>query len=322
MRFVLDVDEEILRGEMSIKETNSISALSVAHPLADFVDQEIVKWPAIREALLKFAHPEDVHDLRVSLRRVRTVARSLADNSQTPLADIDFALHELFHILGEVRDLDIAISKICDIGLKPRMAIQGELLRMRMVAVSNMQSVLAKHCVLDDIGRLHDAMVLANATQDAAVSKTEIIRFRRKAIKSFNSVEKKPDLIEMHRLRRRVKRMRYAVEFNERLCGGDGVYVRRLVKLQDHLGGLMDAVSTKRLLAKMEFAHEQASEERKLILTQLNKSIVLDQRAILRLKNRLSGSPWKRLKENMENCGALGTHLIAQQPSVDLDPAA
>src|SRR5688572_5678514 len=65
------------------------------------------------EAALAPANPEGVHDMRVAIRRLRSVLRDFAGiPGKRPLANLTRSLKKLADALGRVRDLDVLIEDL------------------------------------------------------------------------------------------------------------------------------------------------------------------------------------------------------------------
>ena len=199
---------------------------------------------------------EHVHQLRVGLRRVRTALRDLQDWS--PLvppveADVAAALQACFAVLGEHRDRSTLLpvlrgeleavqaplaawdAPLPDLAAAVRdPAFQQALLKI----VALVQELLA----VDDDGSLKAARKSAGE---------RLQKLHRKALRAGHDFTRLAEA-ERHRVRKRLKRLRYLGELVRPLFDGDAVdaYVKSLKDLQDALGAYQDVVAGKRMFAE------------------------------------------------------------------------
>lgn len=294
------------------------------HSLAEVFGAECLKWPRLRESLLHAVNPDDVHDLRVSIRRARTLLKAIITPHSSEVLAHDQALRDLFHLLGEVRDIDIAFAGICEFELEPLLEIQGRLLRMRRNATKHLQAELSQACVLDKAMDLQRAFAESDGAEPELSFENKIRDARRKVMESFNIVAKDADLGEVHRLRRRVKRLRYAVDQFEWRFGLTGDrFGDRMVVLQDRLGAVMDDIVTKRTLLSLGLTSGASVEECKFLVTKLDKRILIEESKLLRLKDRISGKGWRNLKNKMRAiCDVLSSSAVQAPTAAGEEPAA
>jgi CHAD domain-containing protein len=179
---------------------------------------------------------EDVHQLRVAMRRLRAYLRaagSLLDESWSdPLRD---ELQELGRTLGEARDLDVLIEHF-ESAVEGLDEPGGGLLvaRLRSEREALQPTLLESlggerwHSLLDRLGQ---EPPLREGPSLGSLAKAERKRLRKQEVAADA-----PD-DDLHDLRKRVKRARYACE----LAGEDTV-VDRAKDVQDVLGEHQDAV--------------------------------------------------------------------------------
>ena len=181
---------------------------------------------------------EDVHQLRVAMRRLRAylrTARPLLDESWSdPLRN---ELEELGRTLGEARDLDVLIEHF-----------EAEVARLdepgdvgaRLVARLHTEREALQPALLSSLGseRWHDLLdrlgqepPLREGPGLGSLAKAERQRLRKRRVAADAPDE------DLHDLRKHVKRARYASE----LAGEDAV-VDRAKEVQDVLGEHQDAV--------------------------------------------------------------------------------
>ena len=195
--------------------------------------------------------PEHLHQMRVATRRLRAILRSagplLAPTWAEPLRQ-DLAW--LGGLLGSVRDLDVQISsfrrearRLDPYDRRPliqfmktltadRQKRHGDLLAglrseqylgflERLMKVADAPSVIESHLTLKDIAR-------------------QEFKKLRKAVHRLHAV---PTDAELHRVRIKAKRARYAAELAESVVGTSATkFIRSAKALQDVLGKHQDAV--------------------------------------------------------------------------------
>lgn len=202
-------------------------------------------------------HPEGVHQLRVTTRRVRTglwVFGNVlpAEPAQQLLADIRW----LTRSLGPVRDLDVHLEHLHAyrqrLSVDERPALERyrrHLEKRRRTAHRALVTALASRDyarLVEDFGALLTAaetpdhpdpyITIRQAAEDMVPPMLDRVLRKGRAIKGSSPARK------LHRLRIDVKRLRYRLEY---LRGPYGKVVQRaaksLAKLQDTLGNHQDA---------------------------------------------------------------------------------
>jgi CHAD domain-containing protein len=179
---------------------------------------------------------EDVHQLRVAMRRLRAYLRAtrpLLDESWSePLRD---ELQELGRTLGEARDLDVLIEHL-----------ESELERLdepggaALVARLRAERDALQPALLESLGGERWHGLLDRLEQEPPLrdgpSLQELAKAERKRLRKRGVPTDAPDA-ELHDLRKRVKRARYASEL-----AGEEAVVDRAKDVQDVLGEHQDAV--------------------------------------------------------------------------------
>jgi CHAD domain-containing protein len=206
--------------------------------------------------------PESLHDMRVGVRRLRALLRAGGDLVAGDTVELEERLKELGRILGEVRDLDVLLERLdteaAELGGHD--ARRGESLlavlrtersgsRSRLLAALRSDEYLA---LLDDTARTIDELepsgsvvTLDELTHQAAT----------KLRKAVRKLPEEPANEDLHAVRKKGKRARYAAEL-----AGQKKLVKRAKKLQDVLGEHQDAVVAAKRLRELavEAAPEQA----------------------------------------------------------------
>jgi CHAD domain-containing protein len=188
--------------------------------------------------------PEDLHDMRVAVRRSRAVLRAGRALIATDTEALTLELRWLGEVLGSVRDLDVLLERLhaeaaaldpADRTAANRLlrALGRELARARRALLNALDS--ARYLALLDSFEAALAGLepgTAGATLDALAR-----RQLKKLDRAVRSLGADPADAELHELRKLGKRARYAFEL-----AGNGRAVRRAQELQDVLGEHQDAV--------------------------------------------------------------------------------
>src|SRR5947207_8239179 len=188
--------------------------------------------------------PESLHDMRVGVRRLRALLRAGRELVASDTVELDERLKELGRILGEVRDLDVLLARLdaeaAELGgedakraasLLAALRTERSGSRSRLLGALRSDEYLA---LLDDTARMIDELEPSGsaATLDELTDKAAA-----KLRKAVRKLPEEPANEELHAVRKKGKRARYAAE----LAGRDKL-VKRAKKLQDVLGEHQDAV--------------------------------------------------------------------------------
>ena len=195
--------------------------------------------------------PEELHQARVATRRLRAVLRAAR-----PLLDEEWAeslrteLSWLGGALGPVRDLDVLLERlhveIDELEPAERRAA-GRFLELleeeRAAARDAMLEAMSSDRYADLLTRLEAAAVAVRARAEETSLEEIAAREFRKLRKAVRSLPERPTDDELHAVRIRGKRARYAAELAEGVAGKPARRVVRDAKrLQDVIGDHQDAV--------------------------------------------------------------------------------
>jgi CHAD domain-containing protein len=214
---------------------------------------------------------EELHEMRVSTRRLRAAIEFFADALPARARTFHSELGWLGGVLGQVRDLDVQIERTDEMESWAVSWMNGD--RTTPSPLVHLRDVLAEHReaarrqLLDGLDsprweRLTSglaAMVAhpparqpSTARLPAASVLPDLVTARHHAAARAARRARRSGLVaDFHRLRIRCKRLRYSLEFTSGVYGARAArFTRRLAKLQDALGQLQDAeVATARLLS-------------------------------------------------------------------------
>lgn len=206
-------------------------------------------------------NPEPLHDLRVALRRSRTLLRSYPGVfAPADLERFKREFKELQAITGPARDYDLLIADLDTVAEeRPQLASEAAALRRALVtkrhaAGNKLKRRLVSKRFNDLLGDWETLLktLPEQDREDRPDAKTPIGKLSRKQIRSdqkrFSELGKRAlktgDLNEVHHARKRGKSLRYNIEFfgglnpkknSERLH-------KQLKKVQSELGDFQDTV--------------------------------------------------------------------------------
>lgn len=205
---------------------------------------------------------EDVHDMRVAIRKTRSLFRLLKPYfKRSIIKTFNSDLRHLASTLGEVRDLDVLIENIRTYQATLKAAQQAdiqqavdELDKQREVTryelIEVLDSRLYRRLIKDYSKFLTTAGDGAKAIDKNNVSPVQVrhilpilIYERVAAVRAFDSILAEADAPTLHALRIELKQLRYTLSlFNEVLGVQAAEYVEEVKGLQDCLGHMNDAV--------------------------------------------------------------------------------
>lgn len=200
--------------------------------------------------------PEGVHQARVATRRLRSdlrTFRSLVDAEAT--AQLRRELRWIAELLGRVRDGDVLLERmrrraraLPDEHALGAAEVLSTLERERDVAHAELLAALRERRYLALLDRLvaeaNAPSLLPGAERPAHAVVAELVRGPWQSLdRAARRLGKKPSDAELHDLRIRTKRVRYAAEAAAPLFGAEAdAFAKAAADLQTVLGDLNDAV--------------------------------------------------------------------------------
>ena len=199
--------------------------------------------------------PEGVHQMRVAVRRLRSDLKTFES-----LVEADWAgglrgeLRWLGDALGHVRDMDVMLESVSDTGgdmgddLEP---LVEDLTTKRSEARSALLEAMRSERYVALLDELVDAAQTPRLTQAADTPSRKalpplVAAAWKRLKKSVTALGKTPTNEQLHRVRIRAKKARYAAEAVADALGGRSRDARRLAKrcerIQDLLGEHQDAI--------------------------------------------------------------------------------
>jgi CHAD domain-containing protein len=228
---------------------------------------------------------DDVHDLRVALRRCRTMADALSEVNPSPgWRRLKKASATLFHALGELRDVQVMRALVQKLG-PARDPARRHMLRLLSAKERECRANAAK--ALDDFDRKEWKKLARKLGPKARFFPIESVVFQRLALARLNAAaelyqqaRRKRSSTAWHRLRIGIKRFRYVVD--NFLPRRYEVWADDLKLIQDALGELHD-LDVLRAAIRREASHLQPAavalwykkidEERKKQLAEVNAKL-------------------------------------------------
>jgi CHAD domain-containing protein len=203
-------------------------------------------------AVLREQDVRATHDMRVALRRLRSALDTFAD--EFPADEVRFharALRRLARRLGEVRDADVHLAEL-------RSALGGAtapesagIAHAIEATIARRRAALARFAIeLSQFDR--DALAATIAAPHDGSHPQRLRTFARHTLRKRSSAVRRAARAafpsgrddDLHALRKKVKRLRYALEFFAALLGPAGAEaVEELTRAQDRLGTIADAAA-------------------------------------------------------------------------------
>jgi CHAD domain-containing protein len=230
--------------------------------------------------------PEAIHQARVVTRRLRSDLKTLEPLlDRAAVASIRDELRWIGELLGSVRDADVLIASVVDVGRRLRLAPDA----MSAIVTELEQDRRRSHHELVDAldSRRYVALVqaLVDSTERPPLAdrvdgdlraqprvRKLVGKSWRRLSRSVKQLDDDPDDAALHEIRKRAKRARYAAELAAAtLEDKAGRFADRLADLQDVLGELQDAVVAESRLASM-VRDERISEGAALVAGKLGRA--------------------------------------------------
>jgi CHAD domain-containing protein len=219
-------------------------------------------WIAHEPGARSGTDPEELHQLRVTARRLDASLGLFKQQLPPMLIRARRTAKSMLRALGAARDLDVQIAGLAawSAGLAEEeraalMPLEALLARERGRAHARMvrvlDSALARRWIetLVDVSTRGTAAGNDAAGESAALVSQRIRRRFRRLRKAVRRLGGGSSMHEYHRVRRRAKQLRYALESGAPMCGEPAQdMLRALRRMQDRLGVQHDAfVAHKRL---------------------------------------------------------------------------
>ena len=258
--------------------------------------------------------PEDLHDMRVATRRLRAALKLYSDFLPKRSERYERDLRWVAGALGEVRDLDVHLQRLSEVASR-----NGEVLE-QVVSLLKERRVEARRRMLEalDSNRYERLVANISATVHRGRSPTptaplleaasELVRDRYKKVrKAANKLSEDSPPEHFHDLRKKGKRLRYALEPLQEIYGKPAKKVVKLLKnMQDDLGDHQDLIVACGLMEEMGVAGDRPPQSAFSMGTMSERhgrdaseirAGFLGSKALRTLKD---GKEWKKLRKRLE----------------------
>lgn len=199
---------------------------------------------------------EDVHQMRVSTRRMRSALRLLEPYYKgKPVRYFRARLTTIADALGEVRDLDVMIDNLSQFQTKHNAHLDGTIALLDaelQTARADLVRVLEKKGYARFIDKFADFLTTVGAgarkvDHDSVVPSqlrhllpTQVYEHLG-AVRAYDAVVDQGEATTLHALRIEFKRLRYLVHFFSEIMGPSAEdFLKELKAIQDHLGTMQD----------------------------------------------------------------------------------
>jgi CHAD domain-containing protein len=229
---------------------------------------------------------DDIHDLRVAIRRCRTMADALSEVNPSPgWRKLKKATGGMFRTLGELRDAQVMSAWLRQLGPEARDPVRRHMLRLLARREQKCREAAAES--LDAFDRKDWKKLAHKLGPKARFFPLESVVFQRLALSRLNAAaelyqeaRRKRSSVGWHRLRIAIKRFRYVVD--NFLPRRYEVWADDLKREQDLLGEVHD-LDMLRAAIRRDAVHPDSpavaawirkiDAERKSRLTELNSKL-------------------------------------------------
>jgi CHAD domain-containing protein len=224
---------------MSQTITLPVSVLAKNDALEKWMERVLRRGQKVRET---WSAP-DVHDLRVALRRCRTMADALTDTNPSPgWNKLKRSSKKVFHTLGELRDVQVEQEWFKKLLFGATDARTQLLKRLRVLENERLREAQKE---LDHFDRKKWRKLSRKLRSKADMFPVGSVVFQRQALMKLNDAvtlyhqaRKRKSGVAWHRVRIAIKRFRYTVE--NFLPQHYEAWARDLKETQDLLGEIHD----------------------------------------------------------------------------------
>src|SRR5215212_2541512 len=258
--------------------------------------------------------PEELHDMRVATRRLRAALKLYSNALPKRAERYERDLRWVAGALGEVRDLDVHLQRLSEETFR-----YGEVLE-EVVSLLRERQVEARRGMLEalDSNRYERLMASFSATLRRGRSPTptapileaapHLVRDRYKKVrKAANKLSEESPPEHFHELRKKGKRLRYALEPLQEIYGKPAKkMVKLLKKTQDDLGDHQDLIVAAELMEELGGAGDRAQQAAFWMgsMAERNSRDASEIRAGFLgskpLRSLRDGKAWKNLRKKLE----------------------
>jgi triphosphatase len=258
--------------------------------------------------------PEELHDMRVATRRLRAALKLYSDFLPKRSERYERDLRWVAGALGEVRDLDVHLERLSE-----ESSTHGEVLE-EVVSLLRERRVEARRGMLEalDSNRYERLVASFSATVRRGRSPTptspileaapDLLRRRYKKVrKAANTLSEDSPPEHFHELRKKGKRLRYALEPLQEIYGKPAKKMVKLLKnMQDDLGDHQDLIVASGLMEELGVAGDrppQAAFSMGSMVERYGREASEIRAGFLRSKplhTLKDGKEWKKVRKKLE----------------------
>jgi CHAD domain-containing protein len=320
-------------------DPSGVSAISAQQLALTQLRVHLTDWMRHEPGARRGTKPEELHQLRVAVRRIEATLGLLRHQLPSRLLSARKSAKGVLRGLGAARDLDVqlaelraycaklpAAERVAAAPLEARLEAERTRVRARMLGM------------LDSEATRHWLETLNLATADlstadspdaprAAIVVPERVRARyRKLKKAVRSLDARSSMEAYHLVRRRAKQLRYAIECGSELFGKSSEsMLKSLRRLQDGLGAQQDAYIGKLRLASLAADGASLPPETLFLMGRLAEHHLDETRkahkTLTRTWRKVRGRRWKGLRACMQELRDAASEAEPEAPSTD-PPAA
>jgi triphosphatase len=262
--------------------------------------------------------PEELHDMRVATRRLRAALKLYSDFLPKRSERYERDLRWVAGALGEVRDLDVHLQRLSEESSR-----SGEVLE-EVVALLRERRVEARRRMLQALDSNRYERLIANfsgtlrrgrsssPTDPVLEAAPNLVRDRYKKVrKSANALSEDSPPEHFHDLRKKGKRLRYALEPLQEIYGKPAKkMVKLLKKTQDDLGDHQDLIVAAGLMEELGGAGDRPAQDAFTMgsmAERYGREASEIRAGFLRskpLRTLKDGKEWKKLRKKLEKQAA------------------
>ena len=224
---------------------------------------------------------EELHDMRVATRRMRTVFDIFAPAFEPKIMKQYLkGLRTIGKALGEVRDLDVILGNALDYqrkmkeenrpGLEPLLSKWQQVIdKKRARMTKHLQSDAYRNfkynfnLFLQAPGQLRSFVEISVMNSHLRDIVPVLIYGRYAAVRAYESILPSASVKQLHALRIEFKKFRYALEYFREILGENaGFAIAEIKQSQDHLGELHDTDVTCQLVSDFLLGWEKVQSSR------------------------------------------------------------
>ena len=262
--------------------------------------------------------PEELHDMRVATRRLRAALKLYSDFLPKRSERYERDLRWVAGALGEVRDLDVYLQGLCEESSR-----NGEVLE-QVIALLRERRVEARRRMLEALDSNRYERLLASFSGTLRRGRNpgpidpileaapDLLRDRYKKVRKVaNTLSEDSPPEHFHDLRKKGKRLRYALEPLQEIYGKSAQkMVKLLKKAQDDLGDHQDLIVACGLMEELGAARDRPPQVAFTMGSMAEgygreaskiRSGILGSKPLRSLKD---GKEWKKLRKKLEKQAA------------------